>query len=47
VGESDGLGAVALAVAVGRIATNLADEVLVLGLAQDRGYAIVLARGYG
>jgi len=44
VGESDGLGAVALAVAVGRIATRRADEVLVLGLARGRGYAIVLAR---
>jgi 3-oxoacyl-[acyl-carrier-protein] synthase II len=44
VGESDGLGAVALAVAVGRIVTRRADEVLVLGLARSRGYAIVLAR---
>jgi 3-oxoacyl-[acyl-carrier-protein] synthase II len=44
VGESDGLGAVALAVAVGRIAAGRADEVLVLGLARGRGYAIVLAR---
>jgi 3-oxoacyl-[acyl-carrier-protein] synthase II len=44
VGESDALGAVALAAAVGRIATDRADEVLVLGLARGRGYAIVLAR---
>jgi len=43
-GESDGLGAVAIAVAVGRIATGRADEVLVLGLARERGYAIVLTR---
>jgi 3-oxoacyl-[acyl-carrier-protein] synthase II len=42
-GESDGLGLVALAVAVGRIAARRADEVLVLGLARSRGYAIVLA----
>jgi 3-oxoacyl-[acyl-carrier-protein] synthase II len=42
-GESEGLGAVALAVAVGRIATGRADEALVLGLARGRGYAIVLA----
>jgi 3-oxoacyl-[acyl-carrier-protein] synthase II len=43
IGESDGLGAVALAVAVGRIATGRAREVLVVGLAKERGYAIVLA----
>jgi 3-oxoacyl-[acyl-carrier-protein] synthase II len=43
IGESDGLGAVALAVAAGRIATGRATEVLVLGLAKERGYAIVLA----
>jgi 3-oxoacyl-[acyl-carrier-protein] synthase II len=43
IGESDGLGAVAVAVASGRIATGRAAEVLVLGLAKERGYAIVLA----
>jgi len=43
VGESDGLGAVVLAAAVGRIATGRAREVLVVGLAKERGYAIVLA----
>lgn len=42
-GESDGLGAVAVAVAVGRLATGQAREALVLGLAKGRGYAIVLA----
>lgn len=43
-GESDGLGAVAVAVAVGRIATGRTDDALVLGVARGRGYAIVLAR---
>jgi 3-oxoacyl-[acyl-carrier-protein] synthase II len=43
IGESDGLGGVALAVAVGRIATGRARETLVVGLAKERGYAIVLA----
>jgi hypothetical protein len=42
-GESDGLGAVAVAVAAARVATGRAGEVLVLGLARGRGYAIVLA----
>jgi 3-oxoacyl-[acyl-carrier-protein] synthase II len=42
-GESDGLGAVAIAVAAGRIVTGHAREVLVLGLAKARGYAIVLS----
>jgi 3-oxoacyl-[acyl-carrier-protein] synthase II len=42
-GESDGLGAVAIAVAAGRIATGRAREALVLGLAKGRGFAIVLA----
>jgi len=42
-GESDGLGAVAVVVAVGRLATGHAREALVLGLAKGRGYAIVLA----
>jgi 3-oxoacyl-[acyl-carrier-protein] synthase II len=43
VGESDGLGAVAIAVAASRIATGRATDALVLGLARGRGYAIVLA----
>jgi 3-oxoacyl-[acyl-carrier-protein] synthase II len=43
-GENDALGAVALAVAVGRIAQGMADEVLALGIAMGRGYAIVLSR---
>lgn len=43
-GESDGLGAVALAVAAGRIATERIDEALVLGFAKGRGCAIVLGR---
>jgi hypothetical protein len=43
-GESDALGAVALAVGVGRIAAGRVDEVLVLGLARGRAYAIVLER---
>jgi 3-oxoacyl-[acyl-carrier-protein] synthase II len=43
-GENDALGAVALVVAVGRIAAGLADEVLALGVAMGRGYAIVLSR---
>jgi 3-oxoacyl-[acyl-carrier-protein] synthase II len=43
-GDSDGLGAVAIAVAVGRLATARADEALVLGLTRGRGYAVVLAR---
>ncbi len=41
-GESDALGAVALAVASARIGQGLAREALVLGLARGRGYAIVL-----
>ena len=44
IGESEGLGAVALAVAAGRIAAGTTEAALVLGLAQGRGYAIVLAR---
>jgi 3-oxoacyl-[acyl-carrier-protein] synthase II len=43
-GESDGLGAAAVAVAAGRIATGRASHVLVLGLARARGYAIVLTQ---
>jgi hypothetical protein len=42
IGESDGLGGVALAVAAGRIATGRSRETLVVGLAKERGYAIVL-----
>jgi 3-oxoacyl-[acyl-carrier-protein] synthase II len=42
-GESNALGAVAVAVAVGRVASGRADEALVLGVAQGRGYAVVLA----
>jgi 3-oxoacyl-[acyl-carrier-protein] synthase II len=42
IGESDGLGGVALAVAAGRLATGRAREALVVGLAKERGYAIVL-----
>ncbi len=45
VGESDGLGAVALAVAVGRIASGHTTQALVLGVDRDRGYAIALDRG--
>ena len=41
-GESEGLGAVAVAVAVGRIAIGRLTEALVLGVSQGRGYAIVL-----
>jgi 3-oxoacyl-[acyl-carrier-protein] synthase II len=44
VGESDGLGAVAVAVAAARIATERVDDVLVLGVSKGRGFAIVLAR---
>jgi 3-oxoacyl-[acyl-carrier-protein] synthase II len=44
VGESDALGAVALAVAVGRLASGCADEALVLGVAKQRGCAVVLRR---
>ncbi len=43
IGESDGLGGVALAVAAGRIATGHASEALVLGVATNRGFAILLA----
>ncbi|MGA7122722.1 MAG: beta-ketoacyl-[acyl-carrier-protein] synthase family protein [Polyangiaceae bacterium] len=43
-GESDALGAVAIAVAAGRIATMQIDEALVLGFARGRGFAIVLTR---
>jgi 3-oxoacyl-[acyl-carrier-protein] synthase II len=43
-GENDALGAVAIAVAAGRIATGLVGQALVLGVSKGRGYAIVLAR---
>jgi 3-oxoacyl-[acyl-carrier-protein] synthase II len=42
-GESDGLGAVALAVAVARVSAGLATDVLVAGLDDRRGYFIVLS----
>ena len=42
VGEHDGLGAVAIAVAARRIASGNADQVLVVGLAKGRGYAMTL-----
>jgi 3-oxoacyl-[acyl-carrier-protein] synthase II len=41
-GESDGLGAVALAVAVARIGARRSREALVVGLTPQRGYAILL-----
>jgi 3-oxoacyl-[acyl-carrier-protein] synthase II len=43
-GESDALGAVAVAVAASRIGAGRITEALVLGVAQRRGYAILLAR---
>jgi 3-oxoacyl-[acyl-carrier-protein] synthase II len=43
VGESDALGAVALAVGAARVAQGRAGGVLVLGLARARGYAAVLS----
>ena len=42
-GEHEGLGAIAIAAAVGRLALGEVREVLVIGLARGRGYAIVLA----
>jgi hypothetical protein len=44
-GESDALGAVAVAVAASRIASGRVAEALVLGVAQGRGYALLLAAG--
>lgn len=41
-GESDALGAVAIAVAAARVGRGLTTAALVLGLARGRGYAIVL-----
>jgi len=43
VGESDALGAVAIAVAAARVGTRRASEALLVGVARGRGYAIVLA----
>jgi 3-oxoacyl-(acyl-carrier-protein) synthase len=42
-GESDALGAVAVAIAAARIGADRTPEALVLGVAQRRGYAILLA----
>ena len=42
-GESDALGAVAVAVAAARIGVGRITEALVLGVAHRRGYAILLA----
>jgi 3-oxoacyl-[acyl-carrier-protein] synthase II len=42
-GESDALGAVAVAIAAARIGAGRVAEALVLGVAQRRGYAILLA----
>ncbi len=42
-GESDALGAVAVAVAAARIGAGRITEALVMGVAQRRGYAILLA----
>jgi 3-oxoacyl-[acyl-carrier-protein] synthase II len=42
-GEHEGLGAIALAAAVSQIARGEAKDVLVVGLAKGRGYAVVLA----
>lgn len=44
IGESDGLGAVAIAVAAARVAAGKAPDALVLGLAKGRGFALVLSR---
>ena len=42
-GESEALGAAAIVLAVGRIASGLAPASLVLGLAKGRGHAVVLS----
>jgi 3-oxoacyl-[acyl-carrier-protein] synthase II len=42
-GDSDGLGAVAIAVAAARIAAGLVSEVLVVGLDESRGYFVLLS----
>jgi 3-oxoacyl-[acyl-carrier-protein] synthase II len=41
-GESDALGAVAIAVAAARVGRGFSSEALIVGLARGRGYAIVL-----
>lgn len=41
-GESDALGAAAIAIAAARVGTGQSSEVLVVGLAPGRGYAVVL-----
>jgi 3-oxoacyl-[acyl-carrier-protein] synthase II len=41
-GDSDALGAVAIAVAAARVAMGRSSEALVIGLERDRGYAVVL-----
>jgi 3-oxoacyl-[acyl-carrier-protein] synthase II len=46
-GESDALGACAIAVGVARLAAGTIDEALILGLAKGRGYAIVLRAEQG
>lgn len=43
-GESEGLGAVAIAVAAARVAAGKATDALVLGLAKGRGFALVVSR---
>ena len=43
-GESYGLGAVAIAVAASRIGAGMISDALVVGLAQARGYLVVLSR---
>jgi len=43
-GESDALGALAIAVAAARLGAGLVEDALVLGLAKGRGFAIVLVR---
>jgi 3-oxoacyl-[acyl-carrier-protein] synthase II len=42
-GDSDGLGAVALAVAAARVSSGLATDALVVGLDERRGYFLVLS----
>ncbi len=43
IGESDALGAVAVAAAAARIGAGVTDEALVVGVARSHGYAILLA----
>jgi 3-oxoacyl-[acyl-carrier-protein] synthase II len=42
-GESDGLGAVAIAVAAARVGAGRASDALIVGVARGRGYAVILA----